>query len=161
MTWVNRRRKALIGLVTITLACNGLPDGALPQFVSYEIVEGAPSCSGCDLTGTPATPGADGVLTLHLNAVYTARSHIRTAGQDGRCIYRVFGYSWWLPDHNFHCTPETGDMLLDDSIPTDSSLAQGAVSPNVSAALSEYDTATRSAIGPSQNLFALPVRFVP
>jgi hypothetical protein len=155
------RQAALMALALILPSC-GLfgQNDAPPRLTRYEIAEGTPSCSGCALTGARVVPGSDGVLVLRLNVIYTARSYIQTGGHSDRCIYRVFGYSWWLPEHSFACTPEREEMVIDDDIDTQAELVQMRTDQRVTAALSEYQTSSRQQIS-RQDLYDFAVRFVP
>jgi hypothetical protein len=156
------RQAALIApIVLVVVSCGSSgKDDEPPRLIRYEIAEGTPPCPGCALTGPRVAPGSDRVLVLRLNVHYTARSYVRTGGNSDRCIYRVFGYSWWLPEHSFYCTPEREEMVIDDDIDTEAALALYGTDPRVKATLGEYETSSHRNIS-SQDLYDFPVRFVP
>lgn len=156
------RNGALVLAMSLgTSACDIFgPDDSPPSLIRYEIVEGAPPCADCPLSGPRVAPGDDGVLVLRLNTTYTARSYVRTAGHPDRCIYKVIGFSWWLSNHEFWCTPERKNMTINDQIDTRSFLVERTTNHRVTVWLQEYETSTRSGHW-SQDPISFPVRFVP
>jgi len=132
-----------------------------PTLVSYEILEGRPSCGGCPLTGSRVTPGPDGALVLRRDTTYTARSIVRTAGRPDRCIARpVFGYSWGPPNRNFGCTPEQVEMTIDDAIGTSHFDVDRDQIRRIRGSLAEFEIDSRTRLS-NQSLAEFPVRFVP
>lgn len=104
-------------VVLISSSC-GLtgPDDTAPQLVSVQVLEGIAPCRGCAIAGSgkDVTPGADNVLTIEPNKLYTFRAVVRTAWNYNQCVYNVFHVGWDAPDRTFDCIPETTrDITID------------------------------------------------
>src|SRR3954467_10127063 len=94
------------------------PDDRPPQLISVQVLEGQAPCRGCPVSGSgrDVTPGADNVLTIQPNTLYTFRAVVRTAYDYNKCVYNVFHVAWDAPDRTFDCIPETKQDITIDRV---------------------------------------------
>ena len=146
------RRLVLFTLAVLICSACGLtgPDAVTPTLVSVQVLEGQAPCRGCPVSGSgrDVTPGADNVLTVKPNTVYTFRAVVRTSGDPNNCVYNVFHIGWDPPDRTFDCLPETKQELTIDRItgnlgvPTESAV--------VTLSLTEWIIATRTQLSTNE-----------
>jgi hypothetical protein len=119
------------GLYLLTQACQHEP--LPPTLIEWGIWQGFAESSPWLDPANRVPINADGSITIHADAPYSARAIVSTPAIDAaRCIYNLFRINW-SPSRSFECYPEAGARLtIERNIPSGRSEFRGRPASGVS-----------------------------